>query len=220
METQNETRNVAQIILHAIDAAQHGKHKLARLLKGSRSRETLSKMQEGCFGSLFWHTVSTIEGFIEQLERMNLIARKVQYGYPYPYSVYALTEAGKEAMNEKIEILLQEIKKQEPITVGDSEKQTFEMFKLGKTVSDIAKERDLATSTIYTHFYRLIVNGYLEGSEVIPKDVYEIIKDACARFEKQPLLKRIKELLPPEITYEQIRCVAGDIFRGEHGSGH
>lgn len=218
METRNETRNVAQIILHAIDTVQCGKHKLARLLKGSRSKETILKMQESGFGSLFWHNISTIDGFIEQLERMSLIERKVKQGYLYPYSVYALTDAGKKAMNEKIEIPLQEIKKQEPIIVGDSEKQTFEMRKLGKTVNEIATERALVESTIYTHFYRLIVNGYMASSDVIPKEIHTLIREACARFEKQPLLREIKEQLPPEITYEQIRCVAADVFKGKHGS--
>ena len=220
METQNEARNVTQIILHAVDTVQYGKHKLAGLLKGSRSKEMIPRMQESVFGGLFWHTISTIEGFIEQLEAMGFIERREQPGYPYPFSVYVLTAAGRKALDEKMQIPLQKIKKEEIVTVGNSERQTLELFKQGKTVNDISKARNLAESTIYNHFYRLIVHGCLTVSEVVSKDVYSIIKEACARFEKRPLLKEIKELLPPEITYEQIRCVAAGIFKGEHESGH
>jgi DNA-binding MarR family transcriptional regulator len=218
MEIQNETKEVAQIILHAVDTVQYGKHKLACFLKGSRSKEIIPKMQENVFGGLLWYNISTIEGFIEQLETMGFLERKEKPGYPYPFSVYALTDAGRKVIDEKMNIPLQEIKKEKPITIGDSERQTLELFRQGKNASDIAKVRDLAESTIYTHFYRLIVNGHLSSSEIIPEDVHKSITEACSGFEKKPSLKEIKEQLLEGISYDQIRCVAADFYGEKNAS--
>ena len=103
MENQHETTEVAQIILHAVDSVQYGKHKLACFLKGSRSKEIIPKIHENVFGGLLWHNISTIEYFIEQLEAMGFIERREKQGYPYPFSVYALTDAGRKVIDEKMQ---------------------------------------------------------------------------------------------------------------------
>ena len=142
METRNETKEVAQIILHAVNTVQYGKHKLACFLKGSRSKEIIPKMQENVFSGLLWHNIATIEGFIEQLEAMGFIERKEKPGYPYPFSVYVLTDAARKVMDEKMQIPLQVIKKEKPISVGESERQTLDLLKKGNSASEIAKIRD------------------------------------------------------------------------------
>jgi len=218
MAVQDKTRKVAQVILHAVSTLQLGKHKLACFLKGSRAKEVAPVACEDVFGGLFWHDVHTIEGFIEQLEAMGLIERKTMQGYPYPFSVYAITAAGKKVLDERIEIALQEIKRDKPITVGGSERKSLELFRQGKTVAEIARERNLAESTIYTHFYRCIINNLVESDEVVPKEVHDAIKEVCAKFRKQPSLKEIKEQLPQKITYDEIRCVAAGLFRRKNGS--
>ncbi|MBS3107131.1 helix-turn-helix domain-containing protein [Candidatus Woesearchaeota archaeon] len=205
---------LAQVILHAVDNVQLGKHKLAWFLKGSRSKEISHLVRKNVYGGLLWHDIPTIEGFIEQLESMDLIARKELPGSPYGFSVYALTDAGRKAMDERLEISLQEIKKQKPITVGESEKQTLSLFKGGKSIPEIAKERGLAESTIYTHLYRLIVHGHLHSNEVMPEEIHAKIGEACSRFEKRPALKEIKSQLPAEISYDQIRCVVAEYYGG------
>ena len=213
MLEKNKKNQVAQIILQAVDYIKLGKQNLARFLKGSESKKIASLSHKSIFGGLYWHNISTIENFIEQLEIIGFIERIQIQNYPYPISYYALTKAGKKALEEKIEKSLQEIKIQKPTTIGESEMTSLKMLRQGKTPTEIAKERNLADSTVHTHFYRLIVNGQLTSSEVIPKDVIDSIIEVRSKFEKQPSLKEIKELLPPEITYEQIRCVTAEFFR-------
>ena len=217
METRNETKEVAQIILHAVNTVQYGKHKLACFLKGSRSKEIIPKMQENVFSGLLWHNIATIEGFIEQLEAMGFIERKEKPGYPYPFSVYVLTDAARKVMDEKMQIPLQVIKKEKPISVGESERQTLDLLKKGNSASEIAKIRDLAESTIYTHFYRLIVNRHLTSSEIISEDMQKKIEDVCLKFDIKPSLNDIKEQLPEDITYDHIRCVAAEYY-GENNA--
>ena len=210
MATQNE--KVAQIILHAVDSMQFGKHRLASFLKGSKSKEVISIAHKNLFGGLLWHDISTIERFIEQLEKMEFI-RRTQVDQFYSY--YVLTDAGRKIMDENIQIPLQIIKKYKPVIVGDSEKETLSMIQQGKTINGIAQARNLAESTIYTHAYRLIVNEQLNCSEIVPKEVYDKIKEVCSKYRKRPSLKEVKEQLPAEISYEYIRCVVAELFRRE-----
>ncbi len=213
METQNE--KVAQIILRVVDSVQLGKHRLAGFLKGSKSKEIASIAHKIFFGGLMWHDIPTIEGFIEQLEKMEFI-RRTQVDQFYSY--YVLTHAGRKAMNENIQIPLQIIKKHKPITVGESEKETLNLVRQGKTIHEIAKTRNLAESTVYTHAYRLIVNEQLSSSEIVSKEVYGKIKEICSKYEKQPSLKEVKEQLPAEISYEHIRCVVAESFRRKNAN--
>src|SRR3989344_4385717 len=116
MQTQPE-QEVALIILHAVDTVQYGKHKLACFLKGSRSKDIIPTRQETVFGGLLWHTISTIEGFIEQLETIGLIKKKDIPARPYPFPVYVLTDAVRKVIEKKIQIPVQIIKGEKPIPV-------------------------------------------------------------------------------------------------------
>ncbi|PIY60155.1 hypothetical protein COY95_03240, partial [Candidatus Woesearchaeota archaeon CG_4_10_14_0_8_um_filter_47_5] len=188
-KSESEMHQVTWIILTAVKHLQVGKNKLAQFLKGSKSKNIQSISGEAVYGGLMWYDIPTITGFIEQLETIGLIHRKVLRGHPFDYLVFELTEAGKNVLEEKKQITLQSIKEKKPINVGDSEKETLKLVHNGKNVSEIAKERDLAESTIYTHIFRLIVNNYLSGKEVISETIIEQITGVVANFKTIPSVK-------------------------------
>ncbi len=200
---------VTWIILSAVKQLNVGKIKLAQFLKGSKSKDLNLIADKALYGGLLWYNIPTITKFIEQLETIGLIHRKVVTGNYYNYTVFELTEAGKTVLEEKKQIALQVIKEKKPITVGDSEKETLNLLQKGKTVSEIAKERNLAESTIYTHFFRLILNNHLSSKNVISENVIKQITDAVANFKTVPSVKEVKELLPL-ISYDEIRCVLAE----------
>ncbi len=213
MQSKSETElyQVTWIILNAVKHLHVGKIKLAAFLKGSKSKKIKPIAGEAVYGGLMWHDIATITGFIEQLENMNLIKRKSLPGYPYDYSVLELTDAGKLVLEEKRQIPLQIIKEIKPITVGDSEKETYWLMKQGKKIQEIAQERNLALSTIYSHIFRLILNGYLSSSEVVSQDIVNKVAEAAQKL-SEPTVKQLKELLP-EISYDEIRCALAEIKR-------
>ena len=96
---------------------------------------------------------------------------------------------------------------------GSLETATFELFNKGKSIEEIAKERNLAVSTVYDHFYRLIVNDYLSSSEVIPEKVINLVTEVYKKFPAEPRLKELKERLPEEISYNEIKCGLTDLKR-------
>jgi len=209
-KSESEMYQATWIILNAVKNLQVGKIKLAQFLKGSKSKNVQSISGETVYGGLMWYDIPTITDFIEQLEIIGLVHKKVFSGSPYNYSVFELTEAGKRVLEEKKPIMLQVIKEKKPIIVGDSEQETLKLVHDGKTVSEIARERNLAESTIYTHIFRLIVNKYILSSEVISEDIIKQIFTVAKDFKTIPSVKEVKKLLP-DISYEEIRCVLADM---------
>ncbi|MFH0874602.1 MAG: helix-turn-helix domain-containing protein [archaeon] len=206
-DRKKESENIAWIILSAISAVQLGKLKLAEFLKGSKSKDVVMYSNLAGFGGLMWHEILIIEKFIEQLEAMELIRRSQVSEF---YSYYVLTAAGVKVLNEKIDVNLQVIKEKKQAEVGESDKITLEMHKLGKSISEIAKERGLVESTIYGHFYNLISNGYVNADKVVSKEKIETILAARKKFGNAQKLSDIKLALPENITYGEIRCVLAD----------
>ena len=210
-----ETHQITWIILNAVKHTKIGKHKLAEFLKGSKAKDVANLSSQQGYGGLLWYDIETIAGFIEQLEQMGVIAR-IKPAIDEYYSVLELTEAGKKVLDEKIKIELQIIKKEKPLIVGATEKTTFDLFKTGKTIEEISKERDLARSTIYDHLCRLVANNYLSSSEFVPENIIKQILEAKSKLPNTAKLKEIKEILPEEITYNEIRCVLADKTKKVH----
>ncbi|MBO7133810.1 MAG: helix-turn-helix domain-containing protein [Bacteroidales bacterium] len=68
-------------------------------------------------------------------------------------------------------------KKTEKMAKGDSFKKTFEMFKQGMTVEEIAKERSLVESTIFSHLAKFITTGEIQPEELVGKERFAEIMD-------------------------------------------
>ena len=202
-----ETYQITWVILKAAENINAGKYKLAEFLKGSKSKDVAYLINQQGYGGLLWLNIETIVAFIEQLEEMGFIKRTSIEDY---YSVLGLTEAGRQILDEKIRIELQIIKKEKPLTVGDTERVTLNMFKKGKSAPEIAYERKLAFSTIFEHMRRLVANDYFSSSEIVEEDKINKILEARAKLKKHFMLREIKEILPDAITYDEIKCVLAD----------
>ncbi len=212
-DIETDTFQITWIILNAVKSLQSGVDKLALFLKGSKSKLVIPIESKQLFGGLMWHDIPTIKGFVRQLIEMELIRKKTMQGYIYAYPILELTEAGNKVLNEKIKIELQIIKEQKPITVGESEMKTFELFSEGKNIEEIAKERNLAVSTIYTHLSHLIANNFLSSADVVSEEKIKQIEEAYKKFKYEPKLKELKEKLPENISYEEIKCVVAEITK-------
>ena len=83
---------------------------------------------------------------------------------------------------------------------------SYEMYKSGKTIKEIASERELTEQTIENHLGRYIETGELKIEEFVDTKTIEIIK---SYIEKHPdkTLSLIKSALPDEITWSQLKLV-------------
>lgn len=83
---------------------------------------------------------------------------------------------------------------------------TYEWWKLGKTVAEIAAERRLQPATIESHLVGYILNGLVPRQVLITDEVFEkaaaIIKDL-----QTTSMGPVKEIMGDEISFGQIRLV-------------
>jgi len=88
--------------------------------------------------------------------------------------------------------------------------ETLQMLKDGKTLEEIAEIRGRQFATIVNTVAALVESGQVEFQAAwIDRNREAVITAACERagLDNLTRLKPLKEVLPPEITYEEIRLV-------------
>lgn len=86
---------------------------------------------------------------------------------------------------------------------------TFQMWKDGKSIEEIAKERVFTTSTIEGHFEKLIEEEKVDIGDVMDKATLDKIMAAIDTIPDAESTKPIKEILGDEISFGQIKMVMG-----------
>ena len=80
---------------------------------------------------------------------------------------------------------------------------TFQMYKAGNNIEDIAKIRNLSVNTIQTHLVNFVEVGTIKPSELMDTNKIEPII-SIAKSQNIPSLKAIKEELGEEYSYFEI----------------
>ncbi|MBL0180879.1 MAG: helix-turn-helix domain-containing protein [Chitinophagaceae bacterium] len=90
---------------------------------------------------------------------------------------------------------------------GDDTKTiSFNLFKTGKDIASISKERNLSVSTVEAHLSYFINEGQIIIDEVVKKEKQQKINEALAKHGPSSL-KTLFENLPDGISYGEIRMV-------------
>ncbi len=95
--------------------------------------------------------------------------------------------------------------------------ETLQLLRQGKSLEEIAKIRERQLGTVVSAVTALVEGGHIEfQSGWIDRNKQAVIEAACARvgLEKLERLKTLKDALPPEITYDEIRLVLAYLRRG------
>ncbi|HFJ9426197.1 DNA helicase RecQ [Bacillus cereus] len=88
---------------------------------------------------------------------------------------------------------------------ANSHLETYEMYKQGIDLNEIAKERNLSRQTIENHLIRCYEDGMeVEWQSFVPLEYESLIETAVQNAEGG--LKSIKEQLPNEVSYFMIRA--------------
>lgn len=84
---------------------------------------------------------------------------------------------------------------------------TLEMYNAGRSIEEIARERNLKESTIINHLADLIEGGEaVDVDGLVKPDHYDNIVNALQQMEGEAL-KPVKEMLGDDYSYEEIRLV-------------
>ena len=91
--------------------------------------------------------------------------------------------------------------------------ETLRLLNESKTLEEIAQMRGRQLSTIVSAVANLLETGQLEfQSEWISREKQSVIEAACMKIGMERL-KPLKDILPPEITYDEIKLVVGKLRR-------
>ncbi len=88
----------------------------------------------------------------------------------------------------------------------DTKTISYNLFKEGKTIPEIAKERNFAESTIQGHFVSFVSNGDINIDQLVSLEKQLLIKTAAKSYGDLSN-KTLKDNLPDSISYSEIRLV-------------
>ena len=88
----------------------------------------------------------------------------------------------------------------------DTKRISFELWKSGKKIKEIAKERGLAVSTIEGHLAHYIGIGELPIEEIVDNEKISLISDYIIDNQNTSL-SNIKEVLGEKVTYSELKFV-------------
>lgn len=106
----------------------------------------------------------------------------------------------------KAEELVEAEKKPKP-QKGDSQRLTLSMFEEGKSVKEIATERNLSTTTIESHLSEFILTGELAIERFMTEEKLNYLISKIKDIPFNTPLSTIKENLPKEYTYLDIKAI-------------
>ena len=84
---------------------------------------------------------------------------------------------------------------------------SFELFKSGLSIKDIAKERSLTAGTIENHLANYIPSGEIDVLELIELKRYKKIRDEIEAAGAVKGLTALKEKVNGSITYMELKMV-------------
>jgi cell fate (sporulation/competence/biofilm development) regulator YmcA (YheA/YmcA/DUF963 family) len=98
----------------------------------------------------------------------------------------------------------------------DTKSVSYALFKEGKHIDEIAKERNLTVSTIESHLAYFIESGEIAIDDLVEASISKQIKKVMDENEGASVQK-LKDLLPAKISYGEIRMMlAAEKFATNH----
>ncbi len=83
---------------------------------------------------------------------------------------------------------------------------TFDLFKEGKSIPQIAEERKLSVATIESHLCIYISDGIIDINHFVSTEKQALIKEAI-KIHGTSGTRNLKDNLPEDITYGDIKMV-------------
>ncbi len=92
---------------------------------------------------------------------------------------------------------------------GATQRESLEMFKLGKSVNEIAEDRKLTPTTIFGHLAGFVTTGDLAMEQLVPAEKIAAINKAIEEY-PESLVTPLKALLGDNYSYNEISLVMND----------
>lgn len=125
------------------------------------------------------------------------------------YINYGNINLTEELIFSKVEVPYENVASPEKVKSqkGDSHRLTLSLFTEGKSVKEIAAERNLSPTTIEGHLVSFILTGELDILELVPDNKVQYMLPVIKKMGVKSSLSEIKEKLPKECSYLDIKAV-------------
>lgn len=94
---------------------------------------------------------------------------------------------------------------------GDTQRLTLTLFKEAKPIKEIAKERNLTITTVEGHLAGFVLTGELLATQLMDEVRFQNLLSVLEHIPTKTPLSEIKESLPKEYTYMDIKVVLNHI---------
>jgi ATP-dependent DNA helicase RecQ len=94
----------------------------------------------------------------------------------------------------------------------DTKKTSYDMYRSGKSISEIADERGFSFMTIEAHLSHYVTSGELDVNEFVSEEKQELITEAANKYGRLGL-KMLKDNLPGNISYTEIKMMVAALNR-------
>jgi len=177
---------------------------LAKLWEALRSRRQQLADEQGVPAYVIFHDATLAEMVEHRPETLEQLS-----------NISGVGERKLESYGEAFIDVLNEFRNMQDDSQSDTEEETLQLFRLGMDVDAIAIQRNLKSTTIYSHLAKGIELGEVPLIEVVPlKDnQLEAIRFAIEHNDGGKKLKPVYEALEEEFPYEVLRCVRADMSR-------
>lgn len=108
--------------------------------------------------------------------------------------------------SEIINDYIEEPAKPKKESTTDTKAQSFELFKQGNTINEIAEIRKLSNSTIEGHLAHYVKSGDISIHKLVEDTKIMLISDVY-KLDMTAKMTEVKSQLPDEITYSEIKFV-------------
>lgn len=191
-----------------------GMNYVVSVLVGSKSVKVIKYKHDviPTHGALKDYSFEQLKVFVKELIEGGFI-EQTKGEYP----VLVLLNKGKLALEGKEQVKLNEpdpnLEKKWSALKGESVAKSLVLFKEGKSIEEIAKERNLAQATILSH----LATAYSEGEDIdidqfIPSKKLESISQAFKKYGTD-FLTPVKNSLGLTYTWEDLKLVRAKLMR-------
>jgi len=193
-----------------------GRSHIAKILSGSQSRRIsqFKHHKHKFYGKLGRLNQKQIINLVDRLIEDHYLGTSSVDGQHRRFTVVNITPLGNQALDARVAIPLHlnDLPAPRPPRPAGAKRSntvedTLHLFEEGLTPAEIAAERELAESTIYTHLAKLIESGAVALPDIIPPEIEEAALAAVETAGSAAALSPIKALLPETISWGQIKCV-------------
>lgn len=133
-----------------------------------------------------------------------LIIKEYMLQHNLTSNIEALIETNKKSKKTKAESVDTDSKKTKE-SKPDTKQQTYLLYKQGISLAEIAKQRNMALSTIEGHLTPFVASGDVDINTLVEPKKQELIAKALVNFKQELGITSIKGSLPQTITYTEIR---------------